>query len=838
MENSIDGILYELAFKGEIVEKSMKGDKLVFSGYISTDEVDLTGDRCPAESWRKYLEFYNRNPIYCYNHDRTIPIGKCREATIDNKGLLFNDITLTPIPFVKDVLMPLILDDVLKQQSAGFMNLKQSKKSGVTILEENYLLEGSLVPVAMNPNGTDIKVKGIELFTEEAKVYDLWTMYDKGLIEVSSKVYSVPDSDVFSGSAKISQNNADTIMPTNTFTPMFKGIEVTKHIDSSYDPGGVKVDFPKNYASTAVEYTKAAELTHAGKQKANREGVKDKYIFQIGHVTEKGFAYDWNMLATTTAKVLGAKGGAIFEEGEQLAVLKRLEQAYAVLEKQFPQYEKTGETLSYIPEWKLTDIKYAEVKFFNDEDIIVADTIAHENIDSLNNYIEKNGPDRIKTELKYLSHSVNLNISGGKHGEYDSDGENDSKLMTQVLHLLHGYQQTKDKAKEDFHNKLSSPGEVDYDAAHKNMKDAVDHYVTNCLSVGADGQGNGNDMDLDSSQLDLDQDEIIKGKSKKEMREANPDEPEPLAVAAQTENDEAYLDPDNIMGTLGAKEPQGENDLNPEIRNRSRQAVEAADSGHGIPAKTKEEIEAANKKARKDQSTTVNEVSSVTKDKSPSKYNHMDDRGGKATHYAGPHNSFPIENQNDVDDAWDLRGHADNPSQVGRNVLRLAAHLGLNPPKGYHPGETKKAKSPKDEVVVAEESNDGTTFPTSPPSVPSDGDADGKKKKTKFLYYLSCVKYLGKDNDTRYGYVIGTTDKTACPVILRVEKLNDQFKFTKHFDITDAELTEIPQFDELNALQELESIVEKSKSILKAFDPIQVITKDNTLEYLDRLFGF
>lgn len=50
--------------------------------------------------------------------------------------------------------------------------------------------------------------------------------------------------------------------------------------------------------------------------------------------------------------------------------------------------------------------------------------------------------------------------------------------------------------------------------------------------------------------------------------------------------------------------------------------------------------------------------------------------------FAGPNQSFPIKDQSDVKDAFDLRGHADNPEAVGDKVKTIAKRKGLTPPSG------------------------------------------------------------------------------------------------------------------------------------------------------------
>lgn len=59
--------------------------------------------------------------------------------------------------------------------------------------------------------------------------------------------------------------------------------------------------------------------------------------------------------------------------------------------------------------------------------------------------------------------------------------------------------------------------------------------------------------------------------------------------------------------------------------------------------------------------------------------------------------SFPISDQSDVDNAWNLRGHDDDPKKTGENVLRIAARLGLKPPSG----DDKDKPATKSETVVA-----------------------------------------------------------------------------------------------------------------------------------------
>lgn len=51
--------------------------------------------------------------------------------------------------------------------------------------------------------------------------------------------------------------------------------------------------------------------------------------------------------------------------------------------------------------------------------------------------------------------------------------------------------------------------------------------------------------------------------------------------------------------------------------------------------------------------------------------------------FAGPHESFPIRNQHDVDSAAKLIGHADDPEAVKRKIIEIAKRKGLSLPDSW-----------------------------------------------------------------------------------------------------------------------------------------------------------
>jgi hypothetical protein len=51
--------------------------------------------------------------------------------------------------------------------------------------------------------------------------------------------------------------------------------------------------------------------------------------------------------------------------------------------------------------------------------------------------------------------------------------------------------------------------------------------------------------------------------------------------------------------------------------------------------------------------------------------------------FAGGHRSFPIRNQNDLDNAVHLIGHAPDPSKVKKKIMEIARRKGLQIPDGW-----------------------------------------------------------------------------------------------------------------------------------------------------------
>lgn len=419
--------LVKLYASGEFKHKAV-GDKLTLRGYVSTNILDLSNDVCPPEAWTEFLPFYKENPIYCYGHwiqgggkDAKMlmgdvppyPIGRVNNPYVDDVGLMLDDIVLSNIPFVRDILSPLIQDNVLKQQSAGFFCLKQQKKDGVNYLLRNFLQEGSLVPLAANPFGTSISMKTIEGFQDFHNVDEIVKSYLEGSLVIAGKSFSVPTAYEQIPETAPSFSTPPTPVQhipkhMSSLMPFFPGLAALEHQKDRYDPEGAPQAKPRAYSKT---FDSIASMIHA--VTVEGEGA-DKYLFQIGVPTDKGFRYDWDLLALATARVLGAKGGSKMTGTEKALVLGRLEEAYTYLGKMFPAYCKSPEmSIAKMADWKLGEVLFSEVEFQEGEGLLVKSAIARLDATNLLNALKAGDVpalEEVEELKKYLYGGVSLNI--------------------------------------------------------------------------------------------------------------------------------------------------------------------------------------------------------------------------------------------------------------------------------------------------------------------------------------------------------------------------------------------------------------------------------------------
>lgn len=422
----------DLIFSGSITEKSaLSSSKMVMSGFVSTTTPDLVGDVILPNAFDKHIRKYQERPIYLYQHDKKVPIGRVSKVhtnyTKNGKtGLYLEDIVLSDIPVVRDVIWKLVQDEVLTQQSVGMYSIDGAfnAQKGVFEHSEVYLYESSLVSVAANPDALiDIVGKGIPdlpLTMEE-----LVKAYDSGKItpafSISTYVPDLGKSDM-------------TNQPSNT-SPDFAGLTVLKHNEDLYDTDeSPATNMPKRIQTN---YAEVCDAIHACKSI-----TRNSYMFQVAVPTEKGFKYDWELTATSMARVLGANGGAHYNVEEKAAVVGRIAEAYTFLEKKLPEID--GVPVDKIEAVALHEAEFKSVSFAENEPGVYQLSLFEKDVtrvlDTVKSF-KKSGelPEKAVECLKWLMASIEIDI------EAYPDTQEDVDLIASITGLIQRYRAKKDQ---------------------------------------------------------------------------------------------------------------------------------------------------------------------------------------------------------------------------------------------------------------------------------------------------------------------------------------------------------------------------------------------------------
>lgn len=404
---------------GDIEVKSASDGKMRMSGFVSTPKSDLAQEVVDVESFEEYLGYYKRNPIYCYNHDKSCPIGRVENPELikvgAKTGLYLDNIVLSAIPVVKEVIWPLVTDKVLTQQSIGFLSLKGAYNGNIYHHQKVYLLESSLVPIACNPEATIDTIKSVfgklpDGYEQFETLADLVGAFEKGILRLPSEVRKV-----FSMSTKTPPLTGDTTMNTlesknsEATNPDFADAVVLVNQEKFYDPEGVEQPKPhKNEKG----YVAVCDMIHAAKSE-----TRGSYLFQIAVPTEKGFKYDFKHLATSMSRILGGNGGAHFSREQKSAIIERIAEGYEALEKQVPVVEFNDGVVAVdklLPE-VLETLAYKDVTFQSDEKQAVRLAFFEKDLKSVIEGLasmKKDGeiPDEVKESLKSIGGYVDISI--------------------------------------------------------------------------------------------------------------------------------------------------------------------------------------------------------------------------------------------------------------------------------------------------------------------------------------------------------------------------------------------------------------------------------------------
>lgn len=433
-----------LAVKSEVEVKD--AGRMAMRGYASTGTADLSDESVPPSAFEKYEYRYRNNPVYCFQHDWYMPIGKVNDFHRDDKGLYFDEIVLTPTPVVKDFIWPLVEDGVLRQQSIGFYSMKQSMTGGVLVHDLVYLVECSLVTIACNPEAEAEMIRSIhgskfiKGFASDNPVTMrdiLWAYKHGTLISPSeiSKSFSMSvktpnevreERDLPMTEATSEKKNGQEVPVMAPDFSSVKAIEKTAEDWNLYTP-----DVPDQAVSKIhKDYPKLMRLVHAGMKQV---GDDTAYLWPIGTTTSEGFNLVFEKMAATFCRVMGAKGAAIIDPEEKLKVVETLCQCYEKLDPEYkaPTYQDVP--LNMLAPTVFAEVKFADVQWHNGEKDIFLCTVAEAEVENWKSLILSYDsadavPDRLKQIFKGFYMSVDI-------WGYVWDRE-DADTLAQIIDLI------------------------------------------------------------------------------------------------------------------------------------------------------------------------------------------------------------------------------------------------------------------------------------------------------------------------------------------------------------------------------------------------------------------
>jgi HK97 family phage prohead protease len=166
----------------EMTEKTEKGasEEFIIEGFASTGEVDRDGDIVSPDSFGKALDGFMENPILCYMHDWTDPIGAITYARIVSAGQELSVgkrrmaaptgglFVRASISGSASKIRQLISEGVLKAFSIGFMikDARYDEVTDVRVITDIELYEISVVSIPSNRRSLFSVSKALEIGTD------------------------------------------------------------------------------------------------------------------------------------------------------------------------------------------------------------------------------------------------------------------------------------------------------------------------------------------------------------------------------------------------------------------------------------------------------------------------------------------------------------------------------------------------------------------------------------------------------------------------------------------------------------------------------------------------
>lgn len=363
MSTNFEHLRSSASAESQIVEVKAKGPIVSFSSWLSTEIVDYYRTIFVAEGARRYFNRFEANPIILWNHDVKSPgIGRCdNPEIITGRGIYLNDVQLSDVPMVRDIISPLIQDKALNQMSLNAAILAyEEMPDDVVRFTEWILWEASLVNVAGNHTAA--------ITADTIKVY-------RSVLGLQENPHRAPEEEINDLDALVkAYQRGQIVKKTGYSIPEMAATENRL----PYEARVLNADNPQGWL--------VSRNLHDGTQVG---------LFSVGTVEDSGVAFDQSKTAETLCRILGAKTPEVRMMSEEV-------RHHAVKEICLL-YQKEGLNVPVVragtvddAEMKLSDLspdqlrmlRYSDVDFQNGEDTLFMMTTLQRDLQAVTQALE------------------------------------------------------------------------------------------------------------------------------------------------------------------------------------------------------------------------------------------------------------------------------------------------------------------------------------------------------------------------------------------------------------------------------------------------------------------
>lgn len=345
LNSEVDPTWKTHASYGGLEVKESNTDSYTYSCWATKGSVDLADEIVLPKGGDKFIDgYFAKNPIILYQHDWHQPIGNVRKFESSDEGLYFEEVKLTPIPVVRDVIWPLLKDKTLRGTSIGFYALDgKFNDAGIWVHEKWFLIENSLVSIPCNYDALVDSTKHLG-----GPVKDL---IQSGAGDLKVLIAAYEAGQIFAKKS-ISLHVPESVE--------VEKIVATSPVKELHDQEGERVE-PWN--KSHEDFENVQESIHLMKR-VLPDGTT-RYLHKVGEFTKSGYRYSFEKAATVLCHILGARNPIKHTPAELKNHLVRMASVYEMLNKEFPSYE--GVPLNKLKPESLVEITFDNVEFKQNE---------------------------------------------------------------------------------------------------------------------------------------------------------------------------------------------------------------------------------------------------------------------------------------------------------------------------------------------------------------------------------------------------------------------------------------------------------------------------------------